>query len=109
MDGFYVAKFRVEKRAKTKVIEEDAIGINSKVIIEEGESDNGGEVEQIGFDSDEDRPYLEGSPYIIALLYAMRVTNFSDLLEAKRRRMKAKGLRPPSRAKMQAAAIQATA
>ncbi|KAJ4488108.1 NOL1/NOP2/sun family RNA met [Lentinula aciculospora] len=77
MDGFYVAKFKVEKRGKVlKATPEVAlVGIEEegeKVVAEE---------ETVTFDDAEDRPYLE---------------------EAKRRRMKAKGLKPPPRTTVKA-------
>ncbi|KAJ3822932.1 NOL1/NOP2/sun family RNA met [Lentinula raphanica] len=81
MDGFYVAKFKVEKRGKApKAGTESEIGLTG--IEEEGEQ-VAVEEEKIAFDDDEDRPYLE---------------------EAKRRRMKAKGLRPPPRTAIKAGA-----
>lgn len=46
MDGFYVAKFKVEKRAKTKPVQED----------EAAEAD----AEEVAFDEEADKPYLEG-------------------------------------------------
>ncbi|KAJ7905391.1 NOL1/NOP2/sun family RNA met [Mycena olivaceomarginata] len=84
MDGFYVAKFRVEKRAKAKKGPDDGAEATVEVVLEDGTVEN--KQEDIAFDSDEDRPYLE---------------------EAKRRRMKAKGLRPPPRTK--APAVSGTA
>ncbi|KAJ7285949.1 NOL1/NOP2/sun family RNA met [Mycena rebaudengoi] len=75
MDGFYVAKFKVEKRAKTKKVEETTETVT--IVAEDGTVETRPEAD-IGFDSDEDRPYLD---------------------EAKRRRIKAKGLRPPPRSK----------
>ncbi|KAJ7489812.1 NOL1/NOP2/sun family RNA met [Mycena galericulata] len=80
MDGFYVAKFKVERRAKAKKADEDAV-MTVEVVAEDGTVENKPQ-EDVGFDSDEDRPYLQ---------------------EAKRRRMKAKGLRPPPRSKAPAA------
>ena len=55
MDGFYVAKFKVEKRAKSTIVK-DPVGHAAPTL---GMSD---EVEDdvVGFDSEEDRPYLEG-------------------------------------------------
>ena len=59
MDGFYVAKFKVQRRkakgksADEKGDEEDGGGGKNSIAVEE----NGGDV---GFDSEEDRPYLEG-------------------------------------------------
>ncbi|KAH9951876.1 NOL1/NOP2/sun family RNA met [Amylocystis lapponica] len=72
MDGFYVAKFKVEKRAKNKGKEEVAGGA------EQGDEDVA-EQYQVAFNDEEDKPYLE---------------------EAKRKRMKAKGLRVPPRTKL---------
>ncbi|KAK7014949.1 SAM-MT-RSMB-NOP domain-containing protein [Favolaschia claudopus] len=86
MDGFYVAKFKVEKRSKVKKGSTDE-GEMVEVIGEDGAVvENKEQQAEVAFDSDEDRPYLE---------------------EAKRRRMKAKGLRPPPRTK--APAVSATA
>ncbi|KAJ7632518.1 NOL1/NOP2/sun family RNA met [Roridomyces roridus] len=76
MDGFFVAKFKVEKRVKAKKADEEE-PIMVEVVAEDGTVENKPQ-EDAGFDSDEDRPYLE---------------------ESKRRRMKAKGLRPPPRSK----------
>ncbi|KAJ3742200.1 NOL1/NOP2/sun family RNA met [Lentinula detonsa] len=81
MDGFYVAKFKVEKRGKApKAAVKSEVGLVG--IEEEGEQVTA-EGEIIAFDEGEDRPYLE---------------------EAKRRRMKAKGLRPPPRTTIKAGA-----
>lgn len=54
MDGFFVAKFKVGKR--TKIPQSDSQGADGDmgVVVDE-------EVEDIGFISDEDRPYIEGS------------------------------------------------
>lgn len=68
MDGFFVAKFKVGKRVKAKKEENTAE--------KNGDPIDGGE--DVGFDSEEDKPYIE---------------------ESKRRRMKAKGLRVPPRQK----------
>ncbi|KAJ3798718.1 NOL1/NOP2/sun family RNA met [Lentinula aff. detonsa] len=81
MDGFYVAKFKVEKRGKgPKAAVKSEVGL---VGIEEEGEQVAAEGEIIAFDEGEDRPYLE---------------------EAKRRRMKAKGLRPPPRTTIKAGA-----
>ncbi|KAI0831454.1 NOL1/NOP2/sun family-domain-containing protein [Trametes gibbosa] len=82
MDGFYVAKFKVERRAKAKPAQADAEvdGADAEV-----------EGVPIAFDESEDKPYLE---------------------ETKRKRMKQKGLRVPPRAKLAPAAaaqVQAAA
>ncbi|KAG6911454.1 rRNA (cytosine-C5-)-methyltransferase nop2 [Tephrocybe rancida] len=76
MDGFYVAKFKVEKRSKATPAEEPITAPAPFVLGDQNTVDQ--VQEETGFDSEEDRPYLE---------------------EAKRRRMKAKGLRPPPRSK----------
>ncbi|KAI9065140.1 NOL1/NOP2/sun family putative RNA met [Trametes sanguinea] len=69
MDGFYVAKFKVEKRTKVKAAQDEpeADGVGADA---EGKS--------VAFDEEEDKPYLE---------------------EMKRKRMKQKGLKPPPRNK----------
>jgi len=84
MDGFYVAKFKVEKRAKTKA-GSDGEQVHVKIVTEEEEQRSDDEKELVRFDPEEDRPYLE---------------------EAKRRRIRAKGLRPPPRTKAQAVVIE---
>lgn len=93
MDGFYVAKFKVEKRAKLTTNKDGGDDVEPlPIVIDEK---NRGE-EDVGFDSDEDRPYLEGVFFInIILDFVIDVV----VSEAKRRRMKAKGLRPPPRSK----------
>lgn len=68
MDGFFVAKFKVEKRAKAKPAKEEA---GADVEMEDEEVKG-----EFAFDSDEDKPYIQ---------------------ETKRKRMKAKGLRVPPR------------
>ncbi|KZT11247.1 NOL1/NOP2/sun family RNA met [Laetiporus sulphureus 93-53] len=70
MDGFFVAKFKVERRTKTRPGREDTGKGSAEV--EAGE--------QKAFDSDEDRAYM-------------------DMAEIKRKRMKAKGLRVPAQLK----------
>ncbi|ESK96859.1 trna (cytosine-5-)-methyltransferase nsun2 [Moniliophthora roreri MCA 2997] len=72
MDGFYVAKFKVEKRSK-KTKEE---GSTKGGIVDVDVDEEQGEEEKPAFDDEEDRPYIE---------------------ESKRRAMKAKGLRVPPR------------
>ncbi|KAF9053574.1 NOL1/NOP2/sun family putative RNA met [Hymenopellis radicata] len=84
MDGFFVAKFKVEKKAKIKATDiekEEPVAVDADV-------DMDAPTESISFNPEEDKPYLE---------------------EAKRRRMKAKGLRPPPRSKPPAAASTVTA
>jgi 25S rRNA (cytosine2870-C5)-methyltransferase len=54
MDGFFVAKFKVERKTKSKdAAEKRELATNTE--------DDVAETSNIGFDSDEDRPYLEGS------------------------------------------------
>jgi ribosomal RNA methyltransferase Nop2 len=60
MDGFYVAKFKVEKRVKIKTAGDDGEQLNSQVVIEEEDDKSNNEKERIGFDPDEDKPYLQG-------------------------------------------------
>jgi ribosomal RNA methyltransferase Nop2 len=106
MDGFYVAKFKVEKRAKIKPMAEDIEDVDNNVAIEEDQGDKKVQ-EDTGFNSDEDRPYLEGS-YHASVGFRFHLILVS-LTEAKRRRMKAKGLRPPPRTKVQAVMVKTTA
>ena len=54
MDGFFVAKFKVEKRAKK---EKDTDQEGSKVAGSEVE----GATASFAFDDEEDRPYIEGA------------------------------------------------
>ncbi|KAJ3889923.1 NOL1/NOP2/sun family RNA met [Lentinula edodes] len=82
MDGFYVAKFKVEKRGKISKASDSTAEVGLTGIEEEGEQ-IAPEKEKIAFDDDEDRPYIEDS---------------------KRRRMKAKGLKPPPRTTVKIAA-----
>ena len=99
MDGFYVAKFKVEKRAKgsastdSKTADEPVLvdeEFDVKEIISEGAA---------VFDSDEDRPYLEGTVELLEASSSSSSMIF--VIEAKRRRMKSKGLRPPPRTNKQ--------
>lgn len=57
MDGFYVAKFKVEKRLKVTPIEEPVLDL-VPLVLEEGEAAE--QVQEVGFDSEEDTPYLQG-------------------------------------------------
>ncbi|TFK42680.1 NOL1/NOP2/sun family-domain-containing protein [Crucibulum laeve] len=84
MDGFFVAKFKVEKKTKAAALSEETSEETSAMIVDDENPEKSVKVD-VGFDSDEDRPYLE---------------------EAKRRRMKAKGLRPPPRSKPPPAAAK---
>ena len=61
MDGFFVAKLKVEKVSKVKTgvsKEKEAL---HPVGIEPGPESPAEAQEEIGFDSEEDRPYLEGA------------------------------------------------
>jgi 25S rRNA (cytosine2870-C5)-methyltransferase len=78
MDGFYVAKLHVTKMKNIKKKEEEEVD-TGPMTAEAAKDEN----EESGFNSDEDRPYLE---------------------ESKRRRMKAKGLRVPPRSAVSATA-----
>lgn len=94
MDGFYVAKFKVEKKraVATPVKERD---VSVEIVQEDGTVT--GAVETAMFNEDEDKVYLEGNcPAILSP--SPRLTNLI-YSEAKRKRMKAKGLRPPPRSK----------
>lgn len=66
MDGFYVAKFKVEKRTKVSAVEEK---IETVTIVEESGVERK-EVEDVGFDSEEDRPYLEGPLFPFSLMWS---------------------------------------
>lgn len=63
MDGFFVAKFKVEKRMKAKT-DTEIEGVGGLVGIE-GEEPQEVE-EEAGFDSEEDKPYLEGWSFVHA-------------------------------------------
>jgi ribosomal RNA methyltransferase Nop2 len=68
MDGFYVAKFKVERRraaVKTQSAGERSGGEDENVVTAD---DRGG----IAFDSDEDEPYLEGQRITFHLLIHSR-------------------------------------
>ncbi|KAH9934645.1 NOL1/NOP2/sun family-domain-containing protein [Fomitopsis serialis] len=59
MDGFFVAKFKVERRLKVKTrADEDRP-------VAKGEAAMDVDAEETKFDSDEDKPYLEGQPLFI--------------------------------------------
>ena len=91
MDGFYIAKFKVEKRVKGSAVTDSKTAdelVDEEFAIKDMTSE-GAAV----FDSDEDRPYLEGT---VELLKAS--SSFSSMIfvvETKRRQMKAKGHPPP--------------
>jgi ribosomal RNA methyltransferase Nop2 len=90
MDGFFVAKFKVERRLKVK--EAEAKGTGATELIELDGEGVGEDKVEVKFEDAEDRPYLEG---MCLFVYSCSCSLPSP--EAKRRRMKAKGLRPPPR------------
>lgn len=84
MDGFFVAKFRIERRSKSGFTSEN-VKDTLITFLEDGPKES--------FESDEDREYIESKKYLV------RLSCDADGLptEAKRRQMKAKGMRPPPR------------
>lgn len=95
MDGFYVAKFKIEKRFKVKPKDEDENDGRADKMDVDGQQD-------VGFDSDEDRPYIEGESRQNLDDHVRPLTLVIEPLtsiESKRKRMKAKGLRVPPRTK----------
>ena len=97
MDGFYVAKFKVEKRVKGAAVADSKTADEPVLVDEEFAIKDMTSEGAAVFDSDEDRPYLEG-----AVEPLKAYSSFSSMIfvvEAKRRQMKSKGLRPPSRTK----------
>ncbi|THG94596.1 hypothetical protein EW026_g6909 [Hermanssonia centrifuga] len=61
MDGFYVAKFKVEKRAKKTKEEGDAMDVDAGVE---------GVAGKFAFNDEEDRPYIEGQPFFSNHVFA---------------------------------------
>ena len=59
MDGFFVSKFKVEKR--TKAQQSAPVDAEMKEPVDEAVDQE----ESAGFDSEEDRPYLEGSLLVL--------------------------------------------
>ena len=53
MDGFFVAKFKVGKRTKISESDSQRVQDDMGVVVDEQDED-------VGFISDEDRPYIEG-------------------------------------------------
>ncbi|KIY50953.1 NOL1/NOP2/sun family putative RNA met [Fistulina hepatica ATCC 64428] len=74
MDGFFVAKFKIEKRVNKPVAEKEEPAASMEMLVDDEAAGNIPTTEDVAFNSDEDRPYIEN---------------------AKRRQIKAKGLRPP--------------
>lgn len=64
MDGFYVAKFKVERRAKTKISTQDNVDVDSPVIVEEDGTVLDVEKNLVGFNAEEDKAYLHGLSFI---------------------------------------------
>lgn len=62
MDGFYVAKFKVEKRTKIKAGTQEAGSTNTV---------DADEQQDVGFDSDEDRAFIEGLCIYFIVLYRL--------------------------------------
>jgi 25S rRNA (cytosine2870-C5)-methyltransferase len=84
MDGFYVAKFKVEKAAKKKpAVEEEREDVTEPTTTEE-----------VTFDAEEDQKIIDGT--CVANSYNNRAKS-GHHLEGKRRRLKAKGYRVPPR------------
>lgn len=60
MDGFYVAKFKVEKRSKALPAAAKESKDTDETILVDDEFMEGVQPERTGFDAEEDKPYLEG-------------------------------------------------
>lgn len=108
MDGFYVAKFKVGKPAKKEreAAREEADAPAAEV-----------EQEPVAFDPEEDNAYLEGKLIYTAVAHielgTLSLSGDADTIvcvAAKRKAMKAKGLRvPPKNRVPSAAAVKAAA
>jgi len=60
MDGFYVAKFKIGKRQKSTAKDNETANVEPIFVLGE-EANVGNNIEgDVGFNSEEDRPYLEG-------------------------------------------------
>ena len=59
MDGFYVAKFKVEKRGKARTANQDNVDVDSPVTAEDGTVLDA-EKNLVGFNAEEDKVYLRG-------------------------------------------------
>lgn len=89
MDGFFVAKFKVEKRSKVREEKVQDIQVEDELQLE-----TEGGTSAFAFNDEEDKPYLEGLwPFYRDLSGSF----IFFTLESKRQRMKAKGLRVPPR------------
>lgn len=90
MDGFFVAKFRVEKRSKKAVEEDGEVAVRP-----DKKSVEGVEGEASVFNDEEDKEYIAG---MLSALLILILHSLIDLpSESKRRSLKAKGLRVPAR------------
>jgi ribosomal RNA methyltransferase Nop2 len=98
MDGFFVAKFKVGKEGEDayKTEKDDEPVQVDEEFMQGVESQTNG-IGDTTFDSDEDRPTLRVCEISFGFVTC---TNRSDSRQ-KRRRMKAKGLRPPPRTKIE--------
>jgi 25S rRNA (cytosine2870-C5)-methyltransferase len=91
MDGFYVAKFKVEKRKK--VAEKD-MDVDEPAATSTASRVEAKEVEMSGFASDEDAKIIEGERPVANFVLGWLLTRE---IEGKRKAMKRRGLRPPPR------------
>jgi len=90
MDGFFVAKFRITKRVKQAKEEDDA---EKETLMDEDVVQK-----DVQFDEDEDKDYIQGTFMPVFMPVFKRCRWLTDqFTEAKRRRLKAKGLRVPAR------------
>jgi ribosomal RNA methyltransferase Nop2 len=89
MDGFFVAKFKVDKPQKILKV----VAANQAV----DRLPDVGEGETATFDSDEDKTYLEGQWLFLACLRWRADVPFCNGADAKRKRLKAKGFKVPPR------------
>lgn len=70
MDGFFVAKLKVEKRKKVK---KDGVGKETHTLT--GIEEEGEKVDPVGFDSEEDKLLIDGASFLFAL--SLQITYFS--------------------------------
>lgn len=93
MDGFYVAKFKVEKPAKKRAEQDEREALGEEAVEVEEQAN-------ATFNAEEDKAYIAGMSYNMGPLPSY---GLSFHTEARRRQMKAKGLKVPSRSKILAA------
>jgi ribosomal RNA methyltransferase Nop2 len=86
MDGFFVAKFKVGKRGK--FVKEDKHASES---LGDGEGEAENAEEKLGFDSDEDGELIASKLSSISVAY--NSLNVFSSIDAKRRQLKAKGIK----------------